>query len=109
MIRRTPGIRPSVVKDHRDDAITALNAEIHRLRAELELRNIRYDGAMVEQHRQDGEIEDLRALNAELLAALKELVASAENSDQDSGWYNTRSIEALEVARAVIEKAEGRG
>jgi hypothetical protein len=35
MIRKTPGVRPSVVKDHRDDTIAALNAENERLRKAL--------------------------------------------------------------------------
>ncbi len=74
-------------------------AEIERLRArvsELVMALDRQLGTPCEQIRHQQEVEKLEAVNAELLAALKEIAV------------HTNSIErAQKIARAVIARAEG--
>lgn len=61
------------------------------------------------QHKQERELERLRALNADLLAALREVVTINEESAGDCRRrMGTRRGNSIVTARAAIAKAEGR-
>lgn len=92
----------ALLKDGHMAVVAAMTAEVERLRAELD--EVKLAAQNNSSHLTNLLLKE-RATNAELVAALREVVSSLETLGED-GWSDAPHL--MSVCRAAIAKAGGK-